>query len=230
MDAVGNIAAMRVAQSMQTMQARFAEIESRTGISFSAHLQNSRPYTEAADPYESASGAYPAGAVNLFPSEREGLAFSLLPQSDYDSLFLEAGERYGLDAAFIKAVAFAESGFRPGVVSSAGAMGLMQLMPSTAEALGVDDPFDPWQNIDGGARYLAQQLDRFDGDALLAIAAYNCGAGRIVSREITSLSDPAQRALLPSETQGYLERIEAYLEESRIRDVLDNPYINVNPR
>jgi soluble lytic murein transglycosylase-like protein len=148
-----------------------------------------------------------------------------MPESEYDDLFAEAGERYGLDAALIKAVAYAESTFRPGVVSRSGAMGLMQLMPATAEALGVSDPFDPWQNIDGGARYLSQLLNRFDGDALLAIAAYNCGWGRINSRGITDLTDPAQRELLPAETRAYLANIERYLRDSDALHVLERPLV-----
>jgi soluble lytic murein transglycosylase-like protein len=84
----------------------------------------------------------------------------------------------GLDADFLEAVARTESGLDPTAVSPAGAIGVMQLMPTTAQALGVD-PRDPAQNIMGGARYLRAQLDRFEGRIDLALAAYNAGADRV---------------------------------------------------
>jgi soluble lytic murein transglycosylase-like protein len=85
--------------------------------------------------------------------------------------------RYGIDGRLLAALVWSESGFRPEVVSHAGAIGLAQLMPGTARGLGVD-PWDPLQNLDGGARYLRAQLDRF-GRADLALAAYNAGPGRV---------------------------------------------------
>ena len=94
---------------------------------------------------------------------------------DLDSIFNAAGQKYDLSPDLLKAVAYVESTFRPHVVSRAGAMGIMQLMPGTAKYLGVDDPFDPEQNIMGGARYLRENLDRFEGDIKLALAAYNAG-------------------------------------------------------
>ncbi len=97
---------------------------------------------------------------------------------ELEPLVARAAEKYGIDPAVIKAIMYVESGFRQDAVSRVGAQGLMQLMPGTARVLGVD-PLNPAQNIDGGARYLRQQIDRF-GSLELAIAAYNAGPGSVI--------------------------------------------------
>ncbi len=90
-----------------------------------------------------------------------------------------AAAKHGLDPALLAAVAQCESGWRTDAVSPKGALGLMQLMPKTARALGAADPFDVEQNLDAGASYLREQLDRFGGDLALALAAYNAGPGAV---------------------------------------------------
>jgi soluble lytic murein transglycosylase len=100
---------------------------------------------------------------------------SLPNQAAYDPHIKLTCKLYGLDCNLVKAMILAESGFNPQAVSPKGAMGLMQLMPDTSRDLGVLNPFDPRQNIDGGARYLRMMLDRFGNDTALALAAYNAG-------------------------------------------------------
>lgn len=99
--------------------------------------------------------------------------------SELNNYFLEAANTYDIDANLLKCVAYAESNFNPNATSRSGAMGVMQLMPKTAEGLGVSDAYDAKQNIMGGAKYLSIQLERFDGDVELALAAYNAGPGNV---------------------------------------------------
>jgi soluble lytic murein transglycosylase-like protein len=97
----------------------------------------------------------------------------------YEQHITRASRTYQVEAALIKAVIMAESGYNPNAVSHKGAQGLMQLMPGTAKWLGVVDAFDPALNIDGGVRYLRRLLDRFDGNVQLALAAYNAGSRHV---------------------------------------------------
>ncbi|WP_342436807.1 lytic transglycosylase domain-containing protein [Paenibacillus sp. FSL L8-0436] len=129
--------------------------------------------------------------------------------TDYEELIQTASTKYGVPVDLIKAVIDTESSFNPNVVSSAGAKGLMQLMDGTANGLGVSDPFDPAQSIDGGVRYLSYQLKRFDGQEKMALAAYNAGPGRVNKLGVNSDQELMEKLTqLPKETQAYILKIE----------------------
>ena len=109
------------------------------------------------------------GVINQISSGSESL----------DDIFAEVADEYGVNLNLLKAVAKAESDFDTEAVSWCGAQGIMQLMPTTAESLGVEDPFDARQNITGGAKMLAYLLDDYNGNVSLALAAYNAGSGAV---------------------------------------------------
>lgn len=120
------------------------------------------------------------GAVSRIGAGWQALAPATKVEAErpYAAAIDAAARTYGVSPDLLDAVARSESGYDPKIVSPAGAIGVMQLMPATARSLGVD-PWDPAQNIMGGAAYLRAQLDRFDGAIDLALAAYNAGGGRV---------------------------------------------------
>lgn len=93
----------------------------------------------------------------------------------WDGVLARAGREHGVDPGLLKAMVHVESLFDLYAVSGKGAQGLMQLMPKTASLMGVENPFDPWQNIEAGTKYMVYLLKRFEGDQKLALAAYNAG-------------------------------------------------------
>jgi soluble lytic murein transglycosylase-like protein len=122
----------------------------------------------------------------------------LATSADIDSAIEQAAARHNVDPNLVRAVVKVESNFNPNAVSRKGAMGLMQLMPSTARQLKVKNPFDPEQNVDAGVRHLKQLLESYGGDVKLTLAAYNAGAGAV-----------ARSSGVPhyAETQNYVRRI-----------------------
>ena len=102
-----------------------------------------------------------------------------MPSWEVDSMIGDTAQKEGLSADLLRGVMKQESGFRPCAVSSKGAMGLMQLMPATAEQFGIQNPFDPVSNLDAGARFLKQLLGRYDGDLPKALGAYNAGPAKV---------------------------------------------------
>lgn len=98
---------------------------------------------------------------------------------ELEGCFAEAAEEYDVDENLLKAIAYAESNFDPNATSRVGAMGIMQLMPSTADSLGIENAYDVRDNIMGGASVIARHLERYNGDLSLALAAYNAGPGNV---------------------------------------------------
>ena len=128
-------------------------------------------------------------------------ATPFLNRTRYDEMIRTYAGRYGVDAALVKAVVHAESGFRAGVRSNRGARGLMQVMPGTGRAYGVRNLYDPKQNLRAGIRYLRYLLDRHDNDPTLALAAYNAGA-----RAVKTYGGVPPFA----ETRGYVAKVLRY--------------------
>ncbi|WP_444659203.1 lytic transglycosylase domain-containing protein [Caproiciproducens sp. R2] len=140
----------------------------------------------------------PASVFSNLLQNAIGAEDSQQKKGSMEDIFQTAAQKYNLPVNLLKAVAKVESGFDADAVSSCGAQGVMQLMPGTAASLGVENPLDAEQNIMGGAKYLSQMLDRYDGDTKLALAAYNAGSGNV-----------AKYGGIPpfKETQAYISKV-----------------------
>ncbi|MFM7141316.1 MAG: lytic transglycosylase domain-containing protein [Alphaproteobacteria bacterium] len=141
-----------------------------------------------------------------------GLRRNGLPPVEVSRLIERAAARHDVEPELVHAVVRAESGYNDQAVSRAGAMGLMQLMPGTADLVGVNDAFEPAQNVEGGTRYLRMMLDRFGNDLSLAIAAYNAGPGAVENYG----GVPPYR-----ETRDYLQKVLRFREEFLQNRTLD---------
>ena len=121
-----------------------------------------------------------------------------------NDIFEKAAQTYDVPVNLLKAIGYAESSFRTDATSHCGAQGVMQLMPATAESLGVTDAYDPEQNIMGGAKYISQMLKKYDGNVSLALAAYNAGSGNV-----------AKYGGIPpfKETQNYVVKVMNYMNQ-----------------
>lgn len=138
-----------------------------------------------------------AEAISSYPS------ISTNYGTNYDEIIKRAAERYNVPEKLISSIIKQESNFDPSATSSAGASGLMQLMPGTAKYLGVTNSFDPEQNIMGGAKYISQMLTQFDGNIETALAAYNAGPGAVKKYD----GIPPYK-----ETQNYVQKVMNYFQ------------------
>jgi soluble lytic murein transglycosylase-like protein len=196
--------------SVDSVVARVAELQSliatkqaqpapqATSSAFASQLATA---SAAPAPQVAAPAAAPASAGLMGAGASE-----LPPGTPFAAEITAAAKQHGVDPALLAGLVKQESGFNPNAVSPAGARGLTQLMPGTAAGLGVTDPLDPAQALDGGAKYLRQQLDAFDGDVTRALAAYNAGPGAV------------QRygGVPPyAETQNYVRKVQANAADFR---------------
>lgn len=181
-------------------------------------LAQGQPAEEAADPADviksvplkpaTTSPIY-AAATRFMDAQQQQASGSLVSKpSAFDPMIQAASRRFGVDSSLVKAVIDAESSFNPQAVSHAGAKGLMQLMDATGQGLGVTNPFDPAQNIEGGTRYLSNLLRKYDGNQGMALAAYNAGSGRVNKLGVTNDQELMDKLhLLPKETQQYVRKV-----------------------
>ena len=172
------VAQAKAAQTIR-QEAQIAALQQNSGMSFQEILNSSL------------SGQVNSSAVSYNSCENA-----------YDEFFQKAADTYHISVDLLKAVAKQESGFQSNIVSSAGAIGIMQLMPSTAEYLGVTNPYDPEQNIMGGAKLLSELYERYNGNLDFTLAAYNAGAGSV---------DNYGGVPPYSETQNFITKVKSYM-------------------
>jgi soluble lytic murein transglycosylase-like protein len=197
-------------QAASGAQAAAARVEQLQAL-----LQRTRALSDGtlAPPAAPASGAASTGSAAGFATAlaaaspgAQAPAAAGSASAPYDTMVQQAALRNGLDPALLHGLIQQESGFDPSSQSSAGASGLTQLMPGTASSVGVSNPMDPAESIEGGARYLSQMMAQFGGNATEALAAYNAGPGAV-----------KQYGGVPpyAETQSYVTKVLGYAEGYR---------------
>jgi soluble lytic murein transglycosylase-like protein len=204
------IADSRFSRTLRAVQAGSSEQSNALCIQdyFKTPVQASSPFQPTPAMPRELIPAQPADSVSPLSSQSENDGLSV-PESRKEKANIaacikKAADKYDLSPALLQAVVKAESNFQARAISPAGAQGLMQLMPATARELGVEDPFDIEQNINGGAQYLRRMLDQFDGNLKLALSAYNAGPGTV----------NRYNGNVPyAETQAYVARVLGYAEQ-----------------
>jgi soluble lytic murein transglycosylase-like protein len=157
-------------ETAEEAAARLASSGTSTGETEAAESTEETESTET-----SSASALTSGDIETYAVDADNLNCS----DELLSYFKEAAETYNVDEKLLRSFAFVESGFDPSATSKSGAMGVMQLMPATAAEYDVDDPYDAYQSIMGGAKLISELLEKYDGDIGLAAAAYNAGSGAV---------------------------------------------------
>ena len=190
-DRIHSQAAKRAETAKQTTSDDFATVLADSTKAIENNQNTISTNTAVSDTSTVSTGQTAASSASSYTS------------NELDSIFEDAANTYGVSSIILKSIAKAESGFNPSAVSSAGAVGIMQLMPSTA-ALGVSNSYDARENIMGGAKYISQLLSNYQGNISLALAAYNAGSANV----------DKYGGIPPfTETQNYVKKVLSYMEE-----------------
>ena len=191
-DRIHSQAAKRAETAKQTTSDDFATVLADSTKAIENNQNTISTNTAVSDTSTVSTGQTAASSASSYTS------------NELDSIFEDAANTYGVSSIILKSIAKAESGFNPSAVSSAGAVGIMQLMPATAASLGVTDSYDAYQNIMGGANLISQLLARYNGNISLALAAYNAGSANV----------DKYGGIPPfTETQNYVKKVLSYMEE-----------------
>jgi hypothetical protein len=211
----GFLLSVTIASLLAMPQRSAAQITSMTDQSGRRFFVNADPPVRLS-PTKPHSSIYMPGQTSFGGENRPAVS---IDRDGVEKLVREAADRHQVDPALIRAVIETESNWNPSAVSRKGALGLMQLIPTTAQRFGVDDAFSPKQNVDAGVRYLKTLLERYNGNLDLALAAYNAGEGAV---------DRAHGVPAYRETRNYVQRVqEAYYRPGSGR--LDSAYSRSNP-
>jgi soluble lytic murein transglycosylase-like protein len=193
-----------------------AQIAAETDASGRRMFVNAEPVQVRLMPAKPRATIYMPGELSFMGQNRPAVN---IDRDGVEKLVREAAERHQVDPALVRAVIETESNWNPSAVSRKGALGLMQLIPTTAQRFGVNDAFSPKQNVDAGVKYLKTLLERYNGNLDLALAAYNAGEGAV---------DRAHGVPSFRETRNYVQRVqEAYYRPGSGR--LEDAYRRTNP-
>jgi soluble lytic murein transglycosylase-like protein len=195
-----------IAQRVQQLRGLIEQTRQVGSGSATAAASTTASQVPAGDFAAALQAATTADASSPTAAQSESVAGTAGDGGEYDSVIEQASERYGIDPAVLHGLIQQESGFDPNAQSGAGASGLTQLMPGTASSMGVANPLNPTESIEGGARYLSQLMSQFGGNTEDALAAYNAGPGAV-----------QQYGGIPpyAETQSYVSKVLGYAEAYR---------------
>lgn len=199
--------------SPQSVNAQIASVTDPAGRRL---FVNAEPTPLKLVPSKPRTTIYMPGEISFLGQNRPAMN---IDRDGVEALVREAAERHHVDPALVRAVIETESNWNPGAVSRKGAIGLMQLIPTTAQRFGANDAFNPKQNVDAGVHYLKTLLERYNGNLDLALAAYNAGEGAV---------DRAHGVPSFRETRSYVHKVQdAYFRPGSGR--LENAYTRTNP-